>query len=484
MSNEQASANLQMFSAIMNCPHGNLDEIFGVHRQVKDVNPLFYSRFASWYIENGTVRDHKVAFVKTLMEADESQLRDIGWALLQKLPLRLVYQVVYHARKTRSLRSAVKHYLAELSYRRLVSYILRSKKELLYIVRALHIPTDRSSNPNFKLIGEELFKRTGTVRKAFRELREEEDPNRVAEILSKLPVPSYIALTTIKVRTPEILRALIKGMTPNELLQSLNMLGRFRAIKPNMDIIKGKIEAALSDKRVSASRILNILSYLDPAKVPYELFKLLENTIVLKSRNTSKLDVRVSIHIDVSGSMQPAIEAGRMLATALTLACKEPPSVYAVGESPVKVVPVDYSPTGWREAFSLLRTGGWTPLGAGLQLMRMLNDTCDTLVLITDEAENHPPRFVDEYSKLTFKPKVIILGINTGRDSYFRRGLERAGINYERVTIEKVDQYSVDQIVALIGESSPSRVVAEIMSTVPPTRPEYTKKPMYWISSK
>jgi len=481
MSDENLPVYQELFQAIMDCPHGDLEETFKVHKSVLERNPLFYSKMAAWYMENGMVRDHKVAFVKTLMEADDPKLRDEGWALIQRLPIHLLAQVVRYTKKSKSLRSAVKHKLAEMPYNRLVAEILRSKKELKSMVVSLHIPTDKSSNVNFRTLGAELFSKERPIRRVFSQLRNEEDPDKVASLLEKLPIPSYIAMTSIKVRTPEIMRVLIKRMTPNELIQSLNMLGRLRAIKPNMDIIREKLERLVSDPRVNAMRILNILQHLEPSQVPYEIFEILEGAVSRKARSISKLDAKVSLHIDTSGSMTSAIEAGKMLATSLSIACKEPPTVYSVSSSPSKIVPSSYTPSGWKEAFSLLRADGYTPLGAGLALMKTYGDSCDVIILVTDTQENSFPKFADEYQTLGFKPRVIILNLGPYPCRSFIESLREARVPFEIIQLRRVDQYSVDQVITLIGESSPFKVITEIMNTEVPLRPEYTKRPQYWL---
>jgi len=471
----------ELFQSILDCPHGNLEETFRVHKEVLEKNPLFYMKMAAWYMKNGMVRDHKVAFVKTLMEADDPTLRDEGWALIQRLPIHLLAQVVRSTKKTKALRSAVKHKLAEMPYNRLVSEILRSSKDLKSMVVALHIPTTKSSNLNFETIGTELFTKNRPIRRVFAQLRNEEDPDKVAVLLEKLPIPSYIAMTSIKVRTPEIVRVLVKRMTPNELIQSLNMLGRLRAIKPNMDIIRGKLDKLVSDPRVNAMRVLNILQHLEPALVPYEVFEVLERAVSRKAKSISKIDARVSLHIDTSGSMEPAIEIGKMLATSLSIACKEPPTVYSVSSTPFKVQPSSYTPSGWKESFSLLRANGATPLGAGISLMKQHGDTCDVIILVTDTGENSFPKFADEYQTLGNKPRVIILNVSRHPDRGFLGSLRRANVSFEMLQVRRVDQYSVDQVVTLIGESSPFKTIMEIMNTDVPLRPTWTKKPQYWL---
>ena len=54
-------------------------------------DPRFYVRLAAWYNDHGDVRDHKEMFVVTLALSDFEGHRDVGLALLRRLP---PYQVV------------------------------------------------------------------------------------------------------------------------------------------------------------------------------------------------------------------------------------------------------------------------------------------------------------------------------------------------------------------------------------------------------
>jgi len=478
MSREELSEPLRLFREILACPHGDLDKTLEVHRDIMQRNPLFYVKAAAWYIENGTVRDHKVAFVRTLFTADQPALRDAGWMLLQELPLELVHRVIPD-KYPRSLRSAVIHYLASMDEDYLKYHILRGAKALRRTVRRLHIPTLKSGNPNLQLIGRELFSKSPELRAIFKKLHDAEDPEIVAEILRESRLPSYIAVSALRVRTPEIMRVLIERMTPSELLQSLNSLGRLRVIKPNLELILSKIRKAIEDRRISAMRVHRIRRHLDPTLVPSEIFDLLTQVTVRKIRKISKIKGKVSIHVDTSGSMHIGIDIARKLATTLSIAAEEPPTVYTACATPTKVVPDEYTPEGWERAFDLISVGGFTPLGAGIALMKQLGDPCDTLIMITDEGENTPPYFVNEYQTLSEKPIVIVVRVGAERRT-FTEVLTRHGIPHHVIEVETADQYSLDQIVRLIGKSSPFEVVLEIMQTSIPRRPPETKMPNYW----
>lgn len=468
---------LLLSQEIMQTPHGDLTRTLQVHEGVRNRNPLFYVKFAAWYIENGTVRDHKVAFLRTLFNSEQSELREAAWMLLQKVPFELLYRVV-DEKYPRTLRSAVIHRLANENPGTLRFQLLRAAKHLKTLVKRLHIPTSKSENENLQVIGRELFSKNPELRAVFKQLRQTENPEEISRILRRTRIPSYVAVSALKVRTPRIMKVLIENMTPSELLQSLNTLGRMKVLQPNLDLIIQKIEKAITDKRISAMRIHRIRKHLDPTLVPSKIFDLLSQVTVKKIKRISKIKGKVSIHVDGSGSMTTAIPIARQLATTLSVACQTPPTVYVASVTPSVVKPQVYNAEGWEKAFSLVRAEGGTPLGAGLALMKKLGDECDTLILITDEGENTPPYFLGEYQSLTYKPQIIIVRVGM-EHRYLSEQLDREHVPYDVVSVQTADQYSLDQIVKLIGKS-PFDVVLEIMNTPIPEKPPKLRKPEYW----
>lgn len=479
MSNrEQVRDELEMFQQVMQVPHGDLTSTLEVHKKVRDKNPLFYAKFSCWFMDNGSVRDHKVAFLQTLFGAKEPVLRDVAWMLLQEVPLELVYRVV-DKQYPRTMRSAVINKLATEDPMSIQFQVLRAKKQLKRLVKRMHIPTSNSDNENLQTIGKELFTKTPEIRAVFKKLSGTEDPAEITRLLREYRLPAYIAVSSLKVRNPKVMRALIDNMTPNELLQSLNTLGRLKVLEPNLQTIMEKLERGITDKRVQAMRVHNIRKYLDPELVPQSVFDLLSKVTAEKTRRAGKLKGKTSIHIDGSGSMEVALKVAQQSATTLALSSENPPSIYVASTTPSEIKPKDYTPQGLEDAFALVRAGGGTPLGAGIALMNRKNEEADTLIVVTDEGENTPPFFADEYAKMNYKPQIIILRIPTTETPTLHANLEQRKIPYETVVIDKVDQYSLDQIVRLVGKS-PFDTVAEIMSVDLPQRPQELKVPKYW----
>lgn len=478
--------NLQMFQELMRVPHGDIDAALESHRTIRDRNPLFYAKMAVWYQEHGNVRDHKVAFVRGLFERPETVYRDVAWMLTQDMPFYLVSQLI-GKQYPRSLRSAVIHYLANMDEVELTYHLLRSAKNLRRIVKRLHIPTDKKkdgsaiANSNLLMIGKELFSNQPELRSVFKRLEEATTEQEVRQLLQqqKPRIPAYIAVSALRVRTPQIMRVLIESMSVNELLQSLNSLGRLRAIKPNLQLIRSKIEKAVADKRLGAARVNRIKKHLDAELVPPEIFDDLEFVTKEKIKRISKIDKQVAILADASLSMDRSLVAARQLAAMLAMACKTAPYIYTCSQTPMEIVPEEYSATGVENAMHLITADGGTPLGSGLRIMSNQNRNVDAIILISDGGENRPPFFVQEWKQLRNQPHIIIVRV-PGDTDILTHQLQRNQIPFDRLELDVVDQYSLDQIIKFVGQVSPFEVVLEIMQHELPVRPAESKVQGYW----
>src|SRR5436305_13704072 len=90
-----------MLNTLLTTPHRKLDLVWPVHQELVGKDPRFYVRLAAWYFDKGEVRDHKEMFVVTLALSGFEGHRDVGLALLRKLPPYQVARVVdfMHGRK-------------------------------------------------------------------------------------------------------------------------------------------------------------------------------------------------------------------------------------------------------------------------------------------------------------------------------------------------------------------------------------------------
>ncbi|NOX53128.1 MAG: hypothetical protein GXP27_01545, partial [Planctomycetes bacterium] len=67
MTTNEQDIRLNILNTLLTTPHRDLQEVWPVHREMVEQDPLFYVRLAAWYNDHGDVRDHKEMFVVTLV---------------------------------------------------------------------------------------------------------------------------------------------------------------------------------------------------------------------------------------------------------------------------------------------------------------------------------------------------------------------------------------------------------------------------------
>ncbi len=85
---------LALLNTLLTTPHRDLAALYPIHRDMMERDPRFYVRLAAWYGENGDVRDHREMFVVNLCLSTFEGHREVGLALLRKMPPYQVARVV------------------------------------------------------------------------------------------------------------------------------------------------------------------------------------------------------------------------------------------------------------------------------------------------------------------------------------------------------------------------------------------------------
>src|SRR3712207_6824310 len=85
---------LNLLNTLLMTPHRDLAATYPVHRQMIEQDPRFYVQLAAWYADRGDVRDHREMFVINLCLSSFEGHRDVGLALLRRLPPYEVARVV------------------------------------------------------------------------------------------------------------------------------------------------------------------------------------------------------------------------------------------------------------------------------------------------------------------------------------------------------------------------------------------------------
>ena len=108
MATNEQDTRLEILNTLLTTPHRKLDDVHETHEIFIELDPLFYVHLAAWYFDEGDVRDHKEIFVVNLVLSKFEGHREVGLAMLRKLPPYQVARVVdfIHGRKrTRKVRA-------------------------------------------------------------------------------------------------------------------------------------------------------------------------------------------------------------------------------------------------------------------------------------------------------------------------------------------------------------------------------------------
>ena len=476
MRSAEKDLRLEMLNSLLTTPHRDLGKVAEVHADMLELDPIFYGHLAVWYHANGDVRDHKEVFVGNLMGSPLEAHRDAGLVLLQSLPPYQVDRVIkfmkrYLKRVPRSAKTAVKTYLRtrEQNEGLFDRAALRAKKALKSLYAGLHIrPNERADLVLFKNRPPE-----GSLAAAVKALAAAETPVEQARVIVDHKIPYTIAVGAVRQLTPSVLVALIDGMSPAEVINSLKALrarGAFDCPEVK-ELIDGKIEAARSDKRVSAYKAKVAAQ---AAGVDADTVKALNAVTQDQVRAKGRIKRPTALLVDKSSSMTDAIEVGKQLGALVSGIADDQLVVYAFDTMPYEIKAVGSDIADWERAFQHIQPGGCTSIGSPLEAMRTRKQRVEQIVLVTDEGDNTPPYFADAYERyareLAVAPNVLIVKVGCACD-FVTNQLREKRVVVDTFTFDG-DYYSLPNLIPMMSRPSRLDLLLEILGTPLPLRKE------------
>lgn len=501
MARTEQDLRLDLLNTLLTTPHRQLERVFPVHQDMIAQDPRFYVRLAAWYSDTGEVRDHKEMFVINLVLSEFPGHRDVGLALLRDLPPYQVGRVVdfIHGRKKavavtpeavgtdgastptvretglfrnlpRSLKTEVTRYLREREADAdwFDSSVLTARKALKRLYALLHVPPA----PRAQKI---LFDREPPADSrlfALRELARAETPADQAQAILAHRIPYRVAASVVKQLTPTVLLALLESMTPQEVINNLAALRRRGALEnPDLKaVIEAKLEAARSDKRVSAYKAQVAANQ---AAVP-ELTAQLDAVTDARVKARGQITRPTALLLDKSGSMNVALEVGRQLGAMISAVCAADLFAFAFDSIAYPVEPKGKTVAEWEKALLGIQAGGSTSIGVALDWMTRQKQRVEQLVLVTDEGENAAPFFKDTYEAyaqaLSVRPSVTIVKVGQATDQIERFCRER-GVPLN-VFEFRGDYYALPNVIPLLTAPSQTELLMEILNYPLPRRKE------------
>src|SRR4051794_34795142 len=373
MANAEQDLRLGILNTLLTTPHRQLAQIWPAHSEMAQKDPRFYVRLAAWYHDRGDVRDHKEMFIVTLALSAFEGHRDVGLALLRRLPPYQVIRVLdfIHGRKStrkvkaagaavkakgkaaksnggesgavaavatvveefglfrnppRALRTEIVRYLREREADPdwFDGSVLVARKALKRMYALLHVaPGERAQEILFEEeppVDSRLF--------ALRELAKAEAPADQARAIIEHQIPYRVAATVIKQMTPTVLLALIERMSPQELINNLGALRRRGAFdNPDLKVqIERKLDEAKTAARVSAFKAGEAVK---AAELSEDVRRTLEEVADAQVKAKGRIARPTALLIDKSSSMNLAIDLGKRIGALISAVSAEALYVYA-----------------------------------------------------------------------------------------------------------------------------------------------------------
>lgn len=507
--NPEQDIRLKLLNSFLSCPHRDTDKLKEVHLEVQNADPIFYAHLAAWYFKNGDIRDHKEVFVGALSCDPYIENREVGLALLQKVPVYLKRRVIGFIKGKKiklrtktgkkitlnkkqvnevniteksvglykniptSFKKDIEIYLRNLEKDndRFDSVALRNHGDLKGLYATLRIkPSKRAQDILFKKKYPEDSKLT-----VFEQITNAKTPEAAAKLIVKNKLPYTVAVGLVDNITPSILVALINAMSPQEVINNIASLEEKGAMdnEDTKKLIDSKLEAAKKSKSVSA---LKSKTAQKTGRIKNEeTIKKLDEVADIQIKKSGSIKVPTAIFIDKSGSMSRCIEVGKNVSALVSGATEADLYVLAFDTMAREIKAVGKTLTDWEKAFQPVKAHGGTSIGSALDSLIRNRQYVEQIVIITDEDENNHPYFADLYLKYAemfkVKPHVVIIHI---KDYYsntvLSNSLKNNKIDFDKYEPQGGDYYGLPGLITMLSRKTNMDLLYEIMDTPLPKR--------------
>ena len=482
---QEQDLRINLFNTLLTSPHRDINSLQPTHKNIIDQDPLFYRQLASWYWDKGEIRDHKEMFIVNLSLDNFEGNRDIGLALLRKLPPYQVRRVMDFIRNSvvpgkecglgknipRSMKTEITRYLREreADNDKFDSVVVAARNHLKRMYAILRIePSTRAQ----QILFDDKPPKDSKLY-ALKLIAQEKAPAKQAKLIIEHKIPYRIASTVIKAITPTVLVALINAMSPQELINNISSLQK-RGAFDNQDVkklIEAKLEKAKKSKRVSAYKAKEAAKV---ANVSEDVKEKLSDVTEAQIKKT-KIKMPTALLIDKSLSLQNAIELGKNIAAMLSAICESDLWVYAFDSMVYPIAhPSDLSLANWEKAFQGINAGGNTSCGVAIAKMIRDKRRVEQIIVVTDGGENEPPFFVDAFKQyrtaLGVEPNICFVKVDGAQYSeHIEMECKRQGIVFDSFRF-KGDYYALPNLLPLVSKPSKLDLLEEIMNWPLPKR--------------
>ncbi len=496
---------LDILNTLLTTPHRELARIWPVHRDLAELDPRFYVRLAAWYHDHGDVRDHKEMFIVALVLSGFDGHRDVGLALLRRLPPYQVIRVLdfIHGRKAtrkvkaagaaatgngeaakaarvveefglfrnppRALRTEIVRYLREREADAdwFDGSVLVARHAIKRMYALLHVaPHERAQ----KILFDEDPPADSRIF-ALKKLAAAESPVEQARAIIEHAIPYRVATTVVKQMTPTVLLALIDRMSPQELINNLGALNRRGALdNPELKaLVEVKLQDARTAERVSAFKAEEAMKATDLSD---DIKRSLEQVADAQVKAKGRIDRPTALLIDKSGSMSVAIELGKRIGALVSSVSAQALYVYAFDTLAYPIQATGPDLAAWEAAIKGITAGGGTSCGVAVEMMRRKKQYVEQIILVTDEGENTAPLFVETLKKYREEVKAdpnVCFVRTPGAVTALEEQARKAGIMVDAFQFTG-DYYALPNLVPLLSRPSKLDLLQEILEYPLPVR--------------
>ena len=459
---ESQKARNALLSSLLKISHGELEKFFDAGFPAAQSDPELFAHVIAWNMKNGRVRDSKVAFPVVALRTDgmkDSVFAENAVAHLMALgPRELVKAYTFSKQlsakgkpiregRRRMFENALKQYLAvrEAKTSWWDAAVLRNREAM----HALYAVSHKKPSPRAQAI---LFDKNYPANSVFAVVKTMAGlpPLAAGGLVMKHKIPLTVAIGAgLKLDSEEMLLAIIKSMTGNELIGAAKQFSKLKSfsIRSVKDAYEQAVSKVKDDKRVTVGKAMHAQTIVQGTVAEKVLTAVKEKA----AESLKKVSGDWLILADKSGSMSNAIAAGKQLAS--LLAHRVEGKVYLVffDVEPRMIEVTGKTLEQIEQETRAVRAGGGTSIGCGLRLIRGKNIAIDGVIVISDGGQNTVPEFSKEYKRLDHEPVVYFLRLRGDNVDILSREMELAGIVADRFDLsDGFDHYALSNVVNVL----------------------------------
>lgn len=410
---ERSLDKKQIIASLAMSPHGKLTDYSTVALKALADDPDFYGHILSWNHLKGSIRDAKVALpVLGLMMAQQPEvLIENALAHLADLRPREFVRAVQFGwdikAPTRMLKRLAIRYVRDLEadYHAWERTALQHRASLRWLYAQCQIPVRVKGGESALFDQMRKGADRGLPPARFRTLASLPNlsPEEIAGQIDKYKIPFLIARGVLgaKAKEPDVVLALMKRMSTTDLVTNMKWLERVGvktvpALRAALEEALGKAATAKTQKRGAVLKATTAAVVLVDDEVLSGKLRVLQEKQI---DHLAGIEGDWLVLADKSGSMEAAMDAGRLLAATLTRLCKGRVALMFFDEIPRYLDATGMSYEQLTSITATMSANGGTSIGCGVRYLQDKKLSVEGIAIVSDGCENKAPSFASAYQE-------------------------------------------------------------------------------------